>query len=315
MKDLSVIVPTKDRAGIIEESLSRLCKALEGLDAEVIVVNDSATTAVDIPSGYSNVRVFRNPGSGVASARNFGAGIAEAPLLFFMDDDMWLDTTAIARIRELGKLYPNDAVNLNWTYPEYLYQQIQYTSFGRYLIRYGFTSMKGWSNYPQWKDQSVFEVPGIAGACLVVAKEKYLGMGGYHSGFPMAGFEDYDFSQRLLKSGSKLYIDTTVLLYHNESNKATIEGWLRRYENASVTRRYAVEIGYTELALKYNAVRKLFYPIVYGLRSLFFRFLNLLPNQKMFDGVYKIAANFLLGAHIWKGYSQKPLNLNIGLNK
>jgi glycosyltransferase involved in cell wall biosynthesis len=42
--EFSVIIPTKDRLGILGETLQAVSRAMEDIDAEIIVVNDSKTT-------------------------------------------------------------------------------------------------------------------------------------------------------------------------------------------------------------------------------------------------------------------------------
>jgi glycosyltransferase involved in cell wall biosynthesis len=69
--DLSIIIPTKDRESILHQTLESAYRALEHLNGEVIVVNDS-----DQPlqlDAYPQVRLTKNPKAGVASARNHGS--------------------------------------------------------------------------------------------------------------------------------------------------------------------------------------------------------------------------------------------------
>ncbi|MFN8237980.1 MAG: glycosyltransferase family A protein [Chitinophagales bacterium] len=81
----------------MQHSLQYAVKAIENLDAEIIVVNDG-DKAILIPDEWTSaVNVVKNPKSGVASARNFRAANAKSGLLIFMDDDMLIHENAVKR--------------------------------------------------------------------------------------------------------------------------------------------------------------------------------------------------------------------------
>ena len=88
---VSVIIPTKERESILFDTLARLAGALNGVVAEVIVINDSKTSNLVLLKDFDFAIVVDNPGQGVASARNFGASLAKSDLLWFIDDDMWIE--------------------------------------------------------------------------------------------------------------------------------------------------------------------------------------------------------------------------------
>jgi glycosyltransferase involved in cell wall biosynthesis len=100
---VSVVVPTRDRAGMLEDLLDSLGE--QSFDAsrfEVIVVNDASA---DGTAGVLNrmaerasfaLRIVDGVGRGPAAARNLGWREASAPLIAFTDDDCvvtpaWLD--------------------------------------------------------------------------------------------------------------------------------------------------------------------------------------------------------------------------------
>ena len=90
---VSIIVPTKNRGGIINSTV----KALLNLDYpkyEIIVINDgSADDTEAILKDYSTkIRYNSNPVSkGPATARNIGVKLAKYHLLAFIDDDCIVD--------------------------------------------------------------------------------------------------------------------------------------------------------------------------------------------------------------------------------
>jgi glycosyltransferase involved in cell wall biosynthesis len=89
---MSVIIPTWNRARLLEQSLRSLSvQSLPRSDFEVILVDDGSTDetpevcrrwAAELP-----LRYFRMRHAGNAAAKNLGIFTAAAPLLFFFDDD------------------------------------------------------------------------------------------------------------------------------------------------------------------------------------------------------------------------------------
>jgi glycosyltransferase involved in cell wall biosynthesis len=91
--DVTVVVPTRDRAGLLRRTLASIT-AQRDVEVEVIVVDDgSAPPDAHAVAGLAGdgVRVLRNDRSGgVGAARNQGAAVAVAPWLAFCDDDdLW----------------------------------------------------------------------------------------------------------------------------------------------------------------------------------------------------------------------------------
>lgn len=88
--DLTVIVPTRDRAPQVRALLARL--ALQTLSPErfeVVVVDDGSSPPVDLDPGAwpMNVRLLRQAPSGPAAARNRAIDAARAPLVLMLNDD------------------------------------------------------------------------------------------------------------------------------------------------------------------------------------------------------------------------------------
>lgn len=96
--EISVIVPARDAAGTLPETLAGLAGQTSAAEFEVIVVDDGSrdATAAIARSAAVVDRVVTTPGVGPAGARNAGAAAASAPRLAFLDADCrpvpgWLD--------------------------------------------------------------------------------------------------------------------------------------------------------------------------------------------------------------------------------
>jgi glycosyltransferase involved in cell wall biosynthesis len=94
MSEISVIIPTHNRANLLTKHLQLLKEQSLPPDSfEVIVVADGCTdnTAAEVRRlelPYRITFLEQNPTTGASSARNRGAAAAQAGVLLFLDDDM-----------------------------------------------------------------------------------------------------------------------------------------------------------------------------------------------------------------------------------
>src|SRR5262249_56949806 len=91
---ISVVIPTLNRAGLLDQTLDSLAKqSLSKHQYEVIVVDDgSSDTTPSVCRRHSSrlaLRYFRLRQSGTSAAKNLGILTAAAPIvLFFPDHDL-----------------------------------------------------------------------------------------------------------------------------------------------------------------------------------------------------------------------------------
>ena len=132
MARVSVVIPTRDRAELVEGAISSALQQ-DGVDLEVLVVDDCSsdrTEAVVGAVGDERVRYIRQEHhGGVAAARNRGLADASAEWVAFLDDDdrwkapklaqqlakarsvgaEWVWTAALVLDEERGKKYVHPA--------------------------------------------------------------------------------------------------------------------------------------------------------------------------------------------------------------
>ncbi len=298
---LSIIIPTKDRGRIFDRTLLAAVGAIRGIDAEIIVVNDSKNSSPQIPGSLPGVRLLNNPFQGVASARNLGAREASGDLMLFLDDDIIISEDSVRHVFGVHKDKTGIALNPDWVYPPELLNTLSHTSFGRFLMAHNMTTFKGWYDHTSWRECALFSSLSVASFHLSILRSDFLRTGGYDEQFPFAGFEDYDFPKRLMKAGIAFYIDTRIVVHHNEEDRLHLQTWLGNQERRALTRRIAVERGYPELTLQYGPTKQavlslllLGYPTILGL-------LKWMPDEM--DPLKFRLFTALQAAKIFKGYS------------
>lgn len=300
---LSIIIPTKDRGEVFFKTLNAAYQATKNSVAEIIVINDSKTNNISINENLlDRVKVFNNPKSGVASARNLGVKHAKYNHLLFLDDDIIINENNISELLSLSKKYPNAAINFNWIYPENLIEQIEKTQFGRYLIYIDYTSRKGWSKGMVWDDTALFEVELIASYFLFLSKDSFNLIGGYDETFPHAGAEDFDFATRLKKKGIKGFCYPLSTVLHNEEDRINMLAWLERKKRTGETRKVAANLGYAEIVIKTSAAKIFAAKLIYAAKGLLFFILKVIPNNKTFDKLYFKIVTLLFSVYLYKGY-------------
>lgn len=304
--EISIIIPTFNRNAILYKHLSIAYAELKGLDYEIIVVNDSKTNKVEIQEEWSGcILVMDNPKQGVASARNLGASHARSDSLLFIDDDMIINRKAVDRAIQFIKENKDSCLNVNWVYPNDLNAKLSTYQFGRYLEHFGFTTLRGWLGAEfEWKDNQVTKVGAAASYFLAMSKTTFERSGKYDENFPFAGYEDHDFAIRLERQGIMTYLDTTVMVWHNEEDRVMLEGWMQRKYRGGQTKRVAVNMGHKELEIDYNNLKGKIYFVLSKLDFIFIGVIKVIPNNKIFDPIYFRLVNLLLGINLYKGYTK-----------
>ena len=300
---ISVIIPTYNRNAILAESLPYLYRALQSIDGEIIIVNDSKTQAAEAPAGSPvPLRIVNNPGQGPASARNYGASLAQSSLLLFLDDDVWVNAVAIQRTLQLHASQEHAAFNPNWKYPDALVQQCRASKFGRYLLYHKLDRYEGWVTSLDWKSTTLFAVPKLAGFYFSVNKEDFSRVGGFNENFLFQGAEDSEFSKRLAANGVKMFVDPETMVEHNEADRMTLRSRLNRTIASGYNRRIAADAGLEEYAITHSALRLKLYRIAFPFRGMLLLAADSLPNANVLDPLYRRLVNRLIGISLYQGY-------------
>ena len=227
---ISIIIVTRHREQILWETLSKALAATSGRIAEIIVVNDG-DEVLEVPGKFADkIFYYNNPGYGVSVARNFGVSKATGDILFFIDDDMWINSEAIGWINEFVIEEKLDAAAyiLNWEYPQQLQNKLHKTKVGRYIRASNYTSL--WGRLHMGRRQptcGIYPYSSVGSGSLVISKEMFNRIGGYTKELTFQG-EDEDISQRLREQNIPIYLVFDVTLHHNHVDRLEVKNFLRR---------------------------------------------------------------------------------------
>lgn len=115
---LTVIIPTRDRRAVLQETLARLDGQQRDADFEVVVANDGSTDGTGdalrrqaAELSYP-LRVVELAGVGPAGARNRALAEARSPVCLFIDDDTWPLPGLLRRHRDFHERHPEPEAGL-----------------------------------------------------------------------------------------------------------------------------------------------------------------------------------------------------------
>ena len=108
---ISVIIPTFNRADLLEMALDALCRqTLAAVEFEVVVVDDGSTDHTDrVVADFIDrlpVRYARQANAGISAAKNHGLSLSRAPIVLFLDDDDVTTPNYLAEHLNMHDRYP-----------------------------------------------------------------------------------------------------------------------------------------------------------------------------------------------------------------
>jgi len=179
----------------------------------VAVDNGSADGTVSWLASQPDVRLIANPRNrGFAAGCNQGAEAASGDYVLFLNNDTvvsrrWLSLlfAALREHEEAGAAGPKS----NRALPM---QQVAVTLRSEADI-HRFCESFNRSNPFKWAEAAC-----LSGFCLLVRRKTWKMLGGFDENYLIGGYEDVDFSYRLLRAGFALRIAGDVFVYHEGSS-------------------------------------------------------------------------------------------------
>jgi GT2 family glycosyltransferase len=229
---VSILIPTRDRAELLEQCIEGLLNRTDYPRLEVIVLdNDSHEERTKQVFAKYPVRVLPCPGEfNWAAMNNAGAQAATGEVLLFLNNDTdvidsrWLRELAGHAVRpEVG------AVGAKLLFADSTVQHagIWLGPGGR--LRHFLRLSK--RDDPGYLGQLSItrNLSAVTGACMAVRRELFLELGGFDETYPVS-YNDLDFCLRLRQRGYRVVWTPHAELFHLESASRGSSEWRTRAE-------------------------------------------------------------------------------------
>ena len=287
--EISIIIATRNREEILLQTLKKACVAIENTNAAIIVVNDGDIDLKLPEDIFNKITLFNNPKRGVASARNFGADNAKGSILFFVDDDMWINREIIdwVNLFIIKNKNTDAAYNINWEYPETLNEKLQNSKIGNYILSNHYNSMWGRMHEKGEEPKTGLYPFNIVSSCsLIMSKKIFEKTGRYNEAMIFQG-EDIDLSNKLNDHSILIYCVFDVTLHHNHQDRLEINSFLKRDSDGFESEFKAVESGFIKpnSNISYKGMKKIMFQGFGATEKIWILFLKAIPNQKIFNSV------------------------------
>ncbi|MCH5279939.1 MAG: glycosyltransferase [Lachnospiraceae bacterium] len=221
---VSVIIPSKDNVDVLSVCITSIYKETRYKPGvEVIVVDNGSNGANRVKverlrETYNFTYLYAPMEFNFSRMCNLGASRASGSYLLFLNDDVeilqqdWLTVLAgQARVKNVG------AVGAKLLYPDSdLIQHVGVTNLPVGPAHKLLKEHDGERDYYYGRNVLPYNVIGVTGACLMVAKEKFLEAGGFTEDIPVS-YNDVDLCFALFEKGYQNVVRNDVVLYHHES--------------------------------------------------------------------------------------------------
>jgi glycosyltransferase involved in cell wall biosynthesis len=209
---VSVIIPTYQRCGLLDEALASVFSQTFA-DLEVIVVEDGSRTAGETLGKYGDrVRYVWQTNQGAGAARNTGAGMAQGEWLAFLDDDdLWLPTK-LERQLEFACSHPATGV----IHTDHFVRDEAGRLFPRRRRVSGPATLTGWVG------REMFLCNSVVMSSALVKREKFASAGGFRASTPL--MEDYELWLRMTRQCPFGFVAEALTIYRDHSGGKSLPG-------------------------------------------------------------------------------------------
>lgn len=223
--DWSIIVPLYRSLELLPAQFAAFAADPDMARAELVLVLDSPDQEEDLRRalhglgliyGLPVTLVVNRRNLGYAGAVNAGAAVARGRWLVPCNSDVlpertgWLSALRRSLLPGIGAagpllLFPDDTIQHAGLYYD---RGVD----GRWLNRH---FLKGLPRATPGAAQPR-EVPGVTGACFIIAADTFRQLGGFCTDFAIGDYEDSDLCLRIREAGLRLWYAPEVALYHLE---------------------------------------------------------------------------------------------------
>lgn len=223
---VSVVVVTRNRIGVLKRCLKSLKKSSFKLSEIIVVDNASEDETLKIINKESpKVKVLpQKINTGAAGGRNRGAKVATSSLIFFLDDDAYIDADTIKNsvktILTDGNIAIVQTKVLSSSYPKKILGVGHDINTTTSLIK-----AYGINEEDRGQYRVVIDIP-MVGTGWLVRKHIFDAVGGFDENF-FVPYEDSDISLRIRKLGYRIVFDPKAKIWHDDLKLTDINPRIR----------------------------------------------------------------------------------------
>ncbi len=221
---VSIIIPTRDKAAVLEKCLTTLSEVTEYRNYEITVVDNSSRepeTASVFKRWEGRIRTMSVPETFNFSAiNNRAAAAAGGDLLLFLNNDVeviepqWLGAM-VEQAVEPG----TGAVGAKLLYPDGTIQHAGIVVGLSGLADNAFRGAPGTGTVYHDLENSLRECSAVTAACLLIRKSVFEEMNGFNENLPVC-FNDVDLGIRLFMAGYRnVYVPSARLTHHESMSR------------------------------------------------------------------------------------------------
>ena len=207
---ISVVIPTYQRAALLERSLESLTEQTLPRDAfEVVVVDDGSSdwtaSVCERLAEELHLRYFRIENSGISAAKNLGLFASQAPLVLWFDDDDIADPGLLQAHLDAHEADPEENIAVlgytTWA------SELEVTPLMEYVTEIG----KILFSYPNIEDGQTLDYTYFWGGRSSCKRWFLAQHGSFDQGMP--GQEDMELGFRLARHGLKVIYSRSARSY------------------------------------------------------------------------------------------------------
>ena len=221
---VSVVIPTRDRHGLLAACIDGLVHGTDYPRLEIVIVDNgssepAALALLDHLERAGTARVLRRPGQfNWAALTNDGARASRGDVLLLLNNDIeplvpdWLSELVSHAVRPgVG------AVGAKLLYPDGTVQHAGVILCGDNVARHVHVGIKGDAGGYWGRANQVQQFSAVTGACVAVRRTAFEAVGGLDAGRFLVDFADIDFCLRLRAAGLRVVWTPHAMLTHHES--------------------------------------------------------------------------------------------------